>query len=198
MRIQIERTVLSVFLTLSLCAGIALAAGSQEGRLHVDVALDKPMLLAGETQTAYLRVGLKGFEADDLGERRPVNIAIVIDKSGSMSGEKIAKAKEAAIMAIRRLCSNDIVSVVTYDSKVNVLVPATKATDKETIFRAIRRINAGGTTALHGGVCKGGKEVKKFLCANRVNRVILLSDGLANVGPDTPEALGSLGASLFE
>jgi len=182
-----------LFIVLAL-APTALAAGV----MQLDVALDKPVMLAGETQKAYLRVGLMGCCTDDVGERTPVNIAIVLDKSGSMTGEKIRQAKEAAIMAVRRLSADDIVSVVTYDTKVNVLVPATKARDKEDICRQIRRISAGGSTALHGGVCKGAEELKKFLCAKRVNRVILLSDGLANVGPDTPHALGSLGAALVE
>jgi Ca-activated chloride channel family protein len=113
-----------------------------------------------------------------------------------MAGEKLARAREAAIKAIGLLQSGDIVSVVTYDSVVNVVVPATKVSDKQSIYRAIRRIRDGGSTALFAGVSKGASEVRKFLDKNRVNRVVLLSDGLANVGPSTPTELGQLGSSL--
>jgi Ca-activated chloride channel family protein len=153
-------------------------------------------MLADQKQTAHLRVGLTGFELEEGDGRAPVNVAIVLDKSGSMSGEKIQKAKEAAIMALRRLNSKDIVSVVVYDDTVRVVVPATKLLDRAAIEREIRRINAGGSTALFAGVSKGAAEVRKFLSRDRVNRIILLSDGLANVGPSSPAELGDLGASF--
>lgn len=181
-----------------LQANLIFADSSPVSRLRFDAAMGQPVMLAHKKQVAYLRVGLTGFKLPTRQERAPVNIAIVIDKSGSMSGDKIAKAKEAAIMAIDRLNCNDIVSVVTYDSNVHVLVPATKATDKEMIFRKIRDINSGGSTALYDGVNKGARELRKFVCENRVSRLILLSDGLANVGPQTPSALGQLGACLIK
>ena len=79
-----------------------------------------------------------------------------------------------------------------------MIVPATKLSDKEAVVQQIRRIEAGGSTALFAGVSKGADELRKFLDKNRVNRVILLSDGLANVGPQSPSELGSLGASLMK
>jgi Ca-activated chloride channel family protein len=87
-------------------------------------------------------------------------------------------------------------SVVTYDNKVKVLVPATKLTDKNLVSNKIKKISAGGSTALFAGVSKGADEVRKFLTKNRVNRVILLSDGVANVGPSSPRELANLGKSL--
>jgi Ca-activated chloride channel homolog len=163
----------------------------------LDISVSHPYLLAGKTQTVYLRVGLTGFDLISASAARsPVNVAIVLDKSGSMSGDKIEKAKEAAITAIGRLNSNDIVSVVTYDSTVTVVIPATKVSDKNSIIRKIQAIQPGGSTALFGGVSKGAQEVRKFIDMERVNRIILLSDGLANVGPSSPSEMGSLGASL--
>jgi len=164
----------------------------------VTVETDKPVALAGQKQTAYLRIGLTGCPAEIMEKRTPVNVAIVIDKSGSMSGQKIEKAKEAAILALYRLKSSDIVSVVLYDSDVQILVPATKMTKRDDIIRSIRRINAGGSTALYAGVQNGAEELRKFMSRNRVNRIVLLSDGLANVGPDSPTALGTLGANLVD
>jgi Ca-activated chloride channel family protein len=187
-----------VLLLLVLHANLVCAGVSKTSQLRLDVAMDKPVLLADSKQTAYLRVGLTGCALDAEQQRAPVNIALVIDKSGSMSGEKIEKAKEAAIMAICRLNYNDIISVVLYDSTVNVLIPATKVSDKENIFQTIRDIKANGSTALFAGVSKGAEEMRKFLTSNRVNRMVLLSDGLANIGPQSPTELGRLGASLIK
>jgi Ca-activated chloride channel family protein len=181
-----------------LQANLVFAHTSQPGRLKLSAAMGQPVMLANKKQVAYLRIGLTGFKLPTRQDRAPVNIAIVIDKSGSMGGDKIVKAKQAAIMAIDRLNCNDIISVVTYDSSVNVLLPATKVTDKEMIFHRIRDISAGGSTALYDGVNKGAKELRKFVCDNRVNRLVLLSDGLANVGPQTPTELGRLGACLIK
>jgi Ca-activated chloride channel family protein len=164
-------------------------------KIRVNAALATPVMLAEKKQTTYLQVGLTGFRLKKENVA-PINIALVIDKSGSMQGDKILRAKEAANMAVDRLRKHDIISVVSYDHRVEVLSPATKATDKESIHKAINRLRAGGSTALFDGVKKGAQEVRKFLEKDRVNRIILVSDGKANVGPDSPQELGNLGASL--
>lgn len=159
--------------------------------------LVSPVLRAGEKQTTWLKIGLKGFEVAEANrEPAPLNVALVLDRSGSMEGEKLERAKEAARMALRRLSERDLLSIITFESEVQVLLPATRVTDKRAIGRLIDGIFTAGSTALFGGVSKGAAEVRKFLDRKSVNRVILLSDGMANVGPDTPSALGDLGASL--
>ncbi len=169
-------------------------------QIRLDVGLAKPTVAVGDggKVEGHMRIMLKGFELDRERERMPVNVAIVIDKSGSMQGEKIEQARAAAVQAIDRLRDSDIVSVVTYDSSVTVVVPATKASDRQAIKAKIREIQAGGNTALFAGVSKGAAEVRKFHEDKRVNRVILLSDGLANVGPSAPSELEELGASLLK
>ena len=174
------------------------ASGAVADQVKLNVALGKPFLLAGQKQTTFLKVGLTGFVLAGEEHRTPVNVAIVLDRSGSMSGEKIAKVKEAALMALEKLGPRDIVSVVAYNHLVEVLLPATKATDKAAIREAINRLTADGTTALFAGVSKGADELRKFLDKRRANRIILLSDGLANVGPSSPTELGELGASLIK
>jgi Ca-activated chloride channel family protein len=166
--------------------------------VKLDVSLGTPTMLADKKDTAYLKVGLTGFEMGGESKRTPVNVGIVLDRSGSMQGEKIRKAKEAAAMAVNRLNQDDILSIVAYDDTVSVLLPATKVADKTEVRAAIGKIEAGDSTALFAGVSKGANEVRKFLDENRVNRVILLSDGLANVGPSSPSELGDLGASLIK
>ena len=167
-------------------------------QVHLDVSLGTPILIAEQKQTVHLKITLRGLPLERSIQRTPVNIALVLDRSGSMHGQKIQRAKEAAIMAIDYLDSQDILSIVSYDDRIDVLVPATKMSDKANIAAAIRRLTARGSTALFAGVSKGGDEVQKFLDKNRVNRVILLSDGIANVGPSSPYALGQLGSKLIK
>lgn len=167
-------------------------------QIDLDVDLAYPMMLANEKKTNYLRISLTGFEMPQRAERAPVNTAIVIDNSSSMSGKKIEQARNAAIQAVKRLNHDDIVSVVLYNSTASVLVPATKATDHESIIQKIRSVRASGSTALFAGVSKGAAEVRKFLSDESVNRVILLSDGKANIGPSSPRELERLGVSLVK
>jgi Ca-activated chloride channel family protein len=164
-------------------------------QIQVNAALAKPVMLADQKQKAYLRVGLIGFRLEKE-KVVPINVALVIDKSGSMQGEKLRCAKDAAIMAVERVRQDDIFAVVTYNHSADILLPATKATDKDLLKTAINGLRASGQTAFYDGVEKGAQEVGKFLERNRVNRIVLVSDGLANVGPSTPEELGALGASL--
>jgi Ca-activated chloride channel family protein len=122
----------------------------------------------------------------------------VLDKSGSMSGQKIQKAREAAIEAVRRLGKNDMFSLVAYDNQVRTLIPAQKVRNIDGVEQKINSISTGGNTALFGGVSQGANEIRKSLDKEYVNRIILLSDGLANVGPQSPSELGRLGTSLIK
>lgn len=197
MRARIETRLGVAAALAALTALAAPATSAQQGppAVQVDVALDHGVLHADTRQDAYLRVALRGAERGERA-RAPMNIAIVIDKSSSMQGEKIARAKDAALAALAELGPDDIVSVIAYDSTVQVLVPATKVADRATIRRGIDRLKAGGMTALFAGTAKGAAEVRKFFDRRRVNRLVLLSDGQANVGPSSPGELGRLGAAL--
>lgn len=179
---------------LILVSSMAWAVPTKEVSISSELAT--PVMAAGVKQTAFVRIALTGFHMDNDVDRTPANVAIVLDKSGSMSGEKIRHAREAAAMAVGKLSDKDIVSIVTYDTTVDVVVPATRAGNRRAIYRAIDSIRSGGNTALFAGVSKGAYEVRKYIDRNRVNRVILLSDGLANVGPSQPSELGSLGMAL--
>jgi len=182
-----------VGIALSLVV-VACAPTADASREAVNITLSQPVILAGGSQTVYLKIGLS--VDGELDYRAPVNVAIVIDRSGSMQGEKLVRAKEAAGLAVNRLHPDDIVSVIAYDDTVRVLLPATKVADRTAVLAAIEELQPGGSTALFAGVSVGAAEVRKFLDRERVNRVVLLSDGLANVGPDSPAELGALGASL--
>jgi Ca-activated chloride channel family protein len=159
-----------------------------------DVDVGEPMMIAGQEQTAYVKITLGGFALQQAAQRAPVNLSLVIDRSGSMSSDdKLEKAKAAALMVLDRLGPDDIISVVTFDSTVDIVVPATPANEREFIRDRIVELTPRGSTALFAGVSHGIEEIAKYNDHKRINRIILVSDGQANVGPHSPNELGRLG-----
>ena len=155
------------------------------------------MLPTAHPGSVYLRLSLKSLASARHEPRPRINAAIVIDRSGSMQGPRIAAAKEGARVALERLSPDDTIAIVAFNHNVDVLSPAAPLRNsKERLKRAIDRLTADGTTALYDGVQEGGRQVEEFLSDTNVNRVVLLSDGLANVGPSSPEELADLGRKL--
>lgn len=163
--------------------------------LEMKTGLDREILKAGHAQKIYLRIAIAGRKPER-GNRAPMNVALVIDRSGSMSGARIEAARRAALMAIDRLDSGDIVSIVSYDDRIDVDVPATRLTDREHVRARIRQLQPRGSTAIYAGLQAGAAEVRKFKSRDRVNRIVLLSDGLANVGPSQPADFAGFGREL--
>jgi Ca-activated chloride channel family protein len=189
------------FLLAALSPAIR-AAGSppapSTAPVHLRIDVDRSVLPAGRTGKAIVKIALD-CPAPRPGHRAPVNLALVIDRSGSMGGEKIAKAREAALEAVRRLAPDDIASLVAYDTGVETLVPAQRVGDGRRLAEAICRIEARGNTALHGGVSRAADELRRHIeddCYS--SRIVLLSDGLANVGPSSARELGRLGTALVK
>jgi len=164
--------------------------------LALEARLAQAVMQTGEGHKTYLRVALKGCDPPPSRERVPVNVALVIDRSGSMAGERLAQARAAASLAIERLGPADVASVVTFDHAAQLLVAAQQVADRTLFIERIGRISPGGSTAIHDGVLLGAVEVRKFKDARRLNRVVLLSDGQANVGPRHPSDFAALGAAL--
>ena len=114
--------------------------------------------------------------------RTPLNISIVIDRSGSMQGIKMGYAKKAAKALIDGLEPVDYLSIVIYDNNIDSIQEPVLVTNKELIKSKIDGITPRGATNLWGGTDKGYDFVKKNYKPGYINRVLLISDGLANAG----------------
>jgi Ca-activated chloride channel family protein len=186
-------------LVLSLAAALAQAASASPAPdVTLRVTPERDYLYRPGPRELIVQVEIEARKNDDA-RRAPMNLCVVLDRSGSMEGAKIEKARQAAAMAVDKLADDDIFSLVTYDSETNLLIAPERvggADHREDLKARIHRIQPGGSTALHAGVVLGANQVRRFFEKERVNRVILLSDGIANVGPSSSSDLARLGREL--
>lgn len=115
-------------------------------------------------------------------QRAPLDLALVIDRSGSMSGDPLKAALESSVRIIQGLRSDDRIAVVTFDDHVQVVQPLVAVGDAHDLVNRVRQIESGGSTALFDGWQEGVKQLAPFVKKERIARVILLTDGQANHG----------------
>jgi Ca-activated chloride channel family protein len=155
--------------------------------VNTDVQLSTRFVTA---QNAH-QVGVLVTVAGETPTRRaPINVALVLDRSGSMAGPPLHAAKEAAIRFARFLGPDDRLTVVTFDDQVRTVFGPAPAGD-EAAALAIGAVLPGGSTNLSGGWLKGRAHVEDGLVEG-VNRVVLLTDGIANAGIVEPSTLVDL------
>ena len=145
-----------------------------------------------EDDPAILQLGFSTALVNDRQQLGPINLALVIDKSGSMAdSDKMSRVKAALVTLVSQLRDTDVLSISLFDSYAEVLLPACTLVDRGRVLELIRQIEHGGSTNLHAGLMLGYHEALKHYRKDATNRVILLTDGIANQGVTEPEQIAA-------
>jgi len=155
------------------------------------------LLIPANGGQRLLRLVLRAPLLPRQGERNPLSLGLIIDRSGSMSGNKLGHACEAVLQALARLDERDRVAVLAYDTEVQVVQPAgpVDATCRQQTARALKLLRTGGSTDLGLGWLSGCTEADKGR-GDRLGRCFLLTDGLTNAGIIDPVELSGHAAAL--
>jgi Ca-activated chloride channel family protein len=185
------RLIVALLITFSIACGMTIRHPAPA--VALDARLNSPFI-SERGGTVFMQISITTANIGTLRDRKPMNIAIVIDRSGSMSSErKMEYARQAFISLIDQLQPNDILSVIVYDDAIDILRRAHRVgNNRSAIKRLVDEISPRGSTNLGGGLHEGLIQAAAHATAEYVNRVVLLSDGLANVGMTDPSALNSL------
>jgi Ca-activated chloride channel homolog len=160
--------------------------------MRLSLRTDRQLIRASARSTRYVMISLVAPVAPPRAGRLPVNVGIVLDRSGSMAGErKFPLARDAVEQALRLLRPEDRFTLVIYDQEVNTLVSATLATPeaRRLAMQRLAEVEPRGSTDLHSGWTTAASELADHLSKDSVNRVLLLTDGLANHGITDHQAL---------
>ena len=186
-------------LVLGCCGAADRAFAEEKAPVVFEVRTDTPVVECRGGQRVIVRALVRPDGRRVL-SRAPLAVAIVLDKSGSMGADgKMENAKLGALEALNFLDPRDIVTLVAYDDLVTVLTAPRKVgdgADDPALSRAIRRLQPGGSTALYDGVATGAAQLRACVEQGYIPRIVLLSDGIANVGPSSTAALAALGRKL--
>ena len=136
---------------------------------------------------AVLQIGFTTPAVGDREDLRPINLSLVIDRSGSMqAADKMSRVKQSLQTMFGQLRENDIVSIVVFDTNAEVLLAAGRVGDGRALRRAVDSIEPNGATNINAGLMLGYREAMKNYLDGATNRVILLTDGIANQGETEP------------
>jgi len=134
------------------------------------VRLDEPQML-------YLILEIEAPAQARQAPAPPLNVCLVLDRSTSMQGEKMDTVKSAAIQVLRNLRPQDILSVVAFSDRAEVIIPASYLQDRQRLEAKIQMVQPSGATEMLQGLELGAKEVVRSLDPKRINHIILLTDG---------------------
>lgn len=165
--------------------------------MKADFSLDYDVLTMERPHQVYMMARFVGGSSPVAHKRRPLNLSLIIDRSGSMAGAKIDYTRQAARFMVENLSPQDYLSIVLYNDQVETLVESAPVVNKDAITQKIDKIRISGTTNLSGGWLQGCTHVEQNFSANKLNRVILMSDGLANRGVTDPNKLVSMVSKRF-
>src|ERR1041385_236556 len=159
------------------------AMGMPTQTLEVECVPGNRYAMAPEISRDNALVVVKA-SGQQLGRRAPINVCLVIDRSGSMEGEPIEYVKRACEYVVDMLEPNDILSIVTFEEQVDVLMPARRVVNKALVKEHIRRLDVGNTTNLYDGIMAACMQIAAVQAQTPgyVNRVLLLTDGEPTAG----------------
>ena len=165
----------------------------------MNIQTDRSMVPAGDEAIRHLLVTVTAPGRTTASSRMPVHVSVALDRSGSMAGSKIDLAKKATSRALQLLGDRDRFAVTVYDQDIDTIVDLTPATAhaKQLAESRLRAIDARGQTDLSGGWQRGAASLADAPgSADIVRKVLLLTDGLANQGETSPDALAARATEL--
>ena len=157
------------------------AMGAPPNALALEIIAGNQYAQSGRisTEHAIAQVDASGGA---FGRRLPLNLCLVIDRSGSMEGEPLEYMKRACGHVVDLLDQNDVLSVVTFEERVDIVMPARRVMNKALIKEHINRIQPGNTTNIYDGLVAGASQVASVRSEQYVNRVVILTDGEPTAG----------------
>lgn len=159
--------------------------------MHLSTTLGCDVVAVEQSDDLTLLIELEAPTPPTTTARAPATLQIVLDRSGSMGGDRLDGAKAALLGLVDRLDPTDNFGVVAFDTAVITVVPTAPLTDKHAVKQAIAGLYPGGQTDLSAGYLRGLQEARRAAGPTGAT-VVLISDGHANAGETDPERLGSV------
>src|SRR5712672_3275905 len=174
------------------------AAVAREGGLRLSARLDRRWVDA-RGGASYLEIGVAANGVPERGPRTAVNAVLIIDRSGSMSGEKIARARDAARSLIAELDGEDRLAIVDFASDAHLLLASAPVTPafKEVALAQVSRLQATTGTNLSAALDLAAPQIERGRAPARLDKVFLATDGLANEGVSDRAGLLRIAAGDF-
>ena len=164
--------------------------------MHLSARFEHALLAVESEHDVHCMLEITSPAAPGADTRTPLDVALVIDRSGSMAGRKLDVTRECATFLARRLAPTDRIALITYDDQVRLVAPL--ANPASTLAPAIASIVPGGQTNLSGGWMKGFEVLGAADERGAIRKILLLTDGLANVGVTDAPSLVSLALGAVE
>ncbi|MCB1147728.1 MAG: anti-sigma factor antagonist [Leptospiraceae bacterium] len=157
-----------------------------------------PQIPEGSTNLNHLLFQIKSPTDTGAVRRQPLVLILVLDKSWSMKGDKLASVIDAAGSFVNWLTRHDYVGIVAYSSDVQIVQPVTRLDEKKSIINKLQSIQPGTATNLSGGWLQGLKMASEADVKGGIRRVILLTDGLATMGIQSDEQLNNIAQKHYQ